>query len=158
MKKNQITQKDAERLSNTLANAQFKTSKCEGSTRIKLVRTQIAIDPISDQVKKARETAEKQFLSDRLKELIKLSQDKKIVIGTPEAAELQSLFDAYQKNMDDAIGEILEKEVPVPFEKLTIKEYEAVLESNADWISGDVPKLIFTQLVDESAVDKEAKE
>lgn len=147
---NQMTQGDAERLSIVLSSTQFKTSKCDNATRIKLVRIQIAIDPIAEQVKKARETVDKQFMSERLKELISLSQEKKILEGTPEASELYKLYEDYKKNADEAMSAVLDKQVDIVIDKLNVKEYGDVMDSNGDWISGDTPKLIFVNLVDET--------
>lgn len=39
-------------------------------------------------------------------------------------------------------------------EKLSLSEYDSVLDSNADWISGGTPKFLFLMIVDDKPEEK----
>lgn len=150
MKEGKGTKKqDIEKLSILLSRDKFKYGKCSNATRIKIVRMQILIDPIAESVKKARETADKQFMSERLKYLLGEVQKQAIKIETPEAKEFEKLYREYNENMEKTISVVLEDRIDPKIEKLSMKEYEEILDSNSDWLSGDTPKFLFINLVDE---------
>ncbi|KAA6311683.1 hypothetical protein EZS27_037239 [termite gut metagenome] len=60
---------DIERLNALLTAQQFSYKSLTRDTSVSLVRIQIAIDAPFEEVRRAREKAEKQFMSERLKEL-----------------------------------------------------------------------------------------
>ncbi|MEG0887908.1 MAG: hypothetical protein RSH25_05485 [Bacteroides sp.] len=149
-----MTKSDIEKLSNILSRQDFKFGKCSNKTRIKIVRMQILLDPIAEAVKKARETADKQFMSSRLKELLEKVQQQKMMADDPDVYEFDKLFKAYNENVKEAMTPVLDATVDVKLEKLSLSEYDSVLDSNADWISGGTPKFLFLMIVDDKPEEK----
>lgn len=139
-----------EMLSDLFARKDFKYGKCSQAARIKIVRLQIVLDPISQTVKDAREKAEKAFMSERLKALLPKAMNGRL--SEEEGAEFEELYPSYEKSFIGATKPTLDKEVAMKLEKLTLKEFNEIFESNSDWMTGNTPKLIFTNLVDDKPV------
>ncbi|MCP3893198.1 MAG: hypothetical protein GY706_01000 [Bacteroides sp.] len=149
-----MTKKDIEMLSDIMSRQDFKFGECSDKTRIKIVRIQMIIDPIAEAVKKARETADKQFMSSRLKELLEKVQQQKMMSDDPDVYEFNKLLKAYNENVKEAMTPVLDATVDVKLEKLSLSEYDSVLDSNADWISGGTPKFLFLNIVDDKPEEK----
>ncbi len=149
-----MTKKDIEMLSDILSRQDFKFGECSDKTRIKIVRIQMIIDPIAEAVKKARETADKQFMSSRLKELLEKVQQQKMMSDDPDVYEFNKLLKAYNENVKEAMTPVLDATVDVRLEKLSLSENDSVLDSNKGWIYGGIPKFLFMHIVDDKPEEK----
>lgn len=151
---------DIEKLSTILSSENFKFTKLSNETRVKLVRVQILADPVAEELKKARETANKKFMpkGGRLEELFGKFQSNELKEGTEEAAEFRKLFDEYNKNMEDTIRPMLDADKKIDLPKINVEEFGKVMDANEDYLTGNKPMFLFLHIVDDKPLEKKAEE
>lgn len=148
--------RDIKKLSEILSFEKFKFSKLSNETRIKLVRIQIVVDPISEELGKAREKASKQFTTPRFEELNSKVANHQLNIPSAEADEYIKLSKEFNENMGKTLDPVFDEDRKIVFGKLTLEEYGKVIDANEDWLTGDMPKTLFMHIVDDKP-EKEPK-
>lgn len=148
--------RDIKKLSEILSSDNFKFSKLSNETRIKLVRIQIVVDPVSEDLNKAREKASKQFTTPRFEELNSKAVNRQLNVGEKDADEYIKLSEEFNKNMTKTLEPIFDEDKKIVFGKLTLEEYGKVIDANEDWLTGDKPKFLFMHIVDDKP-EKEPK-
>ena len=143
---------DVEKLSQILGRNDFRYNKCSHGTLIKLVRIQIQVDPVAESVKKARELTEKRFMGDKLRKYLEKYQGGEL--EKEQVPEFNELYKSYERAYVEAILPTLEEKAKISFDKLSVKEYGELFESNTDWMSGDIPKFLFQTITDDSLKDE----
>lgn len=143
-----ITKREAERLLNILTNPSFGYSKCSAATQIKLVRTQILLEPVAEEVRKALKTAQEKYLKPEMVPLIeKLQQDN--TLKGDDARVWSELYPVYEKMVSETVEPVFNTSIAAKLDRLTLGELEEVLESNKEWMTGDIPKFLLLNLVDD---------
>lgn len=137
-----------ESLSEIFGDPNFKFGKISNIARVKIVRFQITLDPIAEEVHKAKQKAREKFMTKRLKSLIDKNDTK--TLSSAEGPELLSGIEEFEKNMKSATEPLLNETVELNLDKLSMKEYDQILESNSDYMSGRKPMMVFQYLVDET--------
>ena len=139
---------EVEQLSTILSGSRFKFTNMDNATRIRVVRIQILLDPISESLDKARKTAESRFSTERLISLNEKKQQGEL--SDVEDMEFKLLFDEFRDNMENALSPLMNEYADVEPDKLSLGQYRQLLDANADWMTGSIPKLIFLHLVNEN--------
>lgn len=138
---------DAEKLSEIFGSQEFKFNGLSVETTIKIVQTQIVVDPIKEELIAAQQKGAKQFISPRLKELSELVESGKVMVDSEEAMEFKKLESEFINNMSQLLDPIASEEVNITIPAFSKKDFEDICKAND--FKGMTPKLIYTLLVKE---------
>ena len=143
-----MTNQEAKTLSEIFGADSFKFGGLSPELTVKIVRIQIAVDPIAKSVKEAIDTAVKSLSTPRFKELNEQVQAGKIAVGSPEAIEFMDLREAFNKKFEEAIKPTLEAKIEATIPTITEDEFKELCKANS--FTGSTPVTLYSLLVDTS--------
>lgn len=136
---------EAENLSMIFGSDQFKYFGLPTDIVVKIVRTQIVVDPIAEEIVSARKKAVKKFGTPRLIELENEVKAGKVMTGTQEAEEYIRLSEEFEDNVGKIMEPLLNQDIECDIPTYTVSEFESICKINE--FTGSIPKLLYTLLV-----------
>lgn len=146
-----MKKKEAEQLLIILTHEKFLATKCKPDTYMALVRNQITIEPIREEIEKARKVAREKYATEELKELEKQAQQE----GATEQVrkEYLALMPKFMENVTEALKPILDAPADITIEKLSPAQFEQVIAANEEWIDLNTITFLYKHIVDASKTE-----
>lgn len=136
---------EAQNLSAIFGSEQFKYGGIPSDVVVKIVQTQIIVDPVAKELRDAYQKAVDKFKSDRLIELSKLVGTNKLKPEDIDYQEYITLDNEFASNMNKTLEPINNEEIQGSIPCFTLDDFEAICKVNE--FTGSIPKLLYTLLV-----------
>ena len=136
---------EAESLSVIFGSEHFKYGGIPSDVVVKIVQTQIVVDPIAEELKEAKKKIVDKFKSDRLIQLSRLADSNELKPGDNDYQEYITLDHEFAANANKVLEPIANEEVQGTLPSFTSDDFEAICKVNE--FTGGIPKLLYTLLV-----------
>lgn len=136
---------EAFQLHKILCDDKFLTIKCKKETQIALVRLQISLQGVSDEIDKAKKLAHDKFFKDELKDLAEKQNDGNL--SQEDNRIYIKLQSEYYHNMESSLSILMSEDTPIAIVKMSEEQYNEIIEGNSTWMDLKTQSILYKYLL-----------